>query len=296
MDIKNVKDYLAGHAVVEIKVGKSGADVYDIDGKYILKHVLREKLEDSLFNAYLREAYFYQSDGENKKIYRPKILQVNISEDEVVLLMKKYDQIERSELNDELLQKIMAVLARVHTDWIPDFLRQEKEKAQLLTASRIRECLDGWKSVLAEHPKAFDIRPLYKLADRINDIILWHDGEKRVLSHGDFHWDNLLMDENGEIVICDWQGVGEGTAAGDLSFFISRLSADGVQIDERKLLDYYTVSVYTLSGKQVSQEELSAHMVASNTITSFLFWHEYLHGSSEERVREIYGHMVSLFL
>lgn len=35
----NVKEYLNKHDAVEIKVGQSGADVYEIDGKYILKHV-----------------------------------------------------------------------------------------------------------------------------------------------------------------------------------------------------------------------------------------------------------------
>lgn len=292
MEVKSVEAYLAGHESMEIKVGQSGADVYEIDGKYILKHVLRKNLEEEgLFDAYLREAYFYQSSGKNSKSYRPEILGVTVSKDEIILVMKKYGRIERSAVSDELLRKVMEALARVHTDVIPVCLRQDRKKAEPLSAQKIAECMSGWKTVLTEHPGAFDECGLTKLAEKMNDIILWHDTEECVLCHGDFHWENLLMDENGDIVICDWQGVGEGQASGDLSFFISRLGADGVWVDERKLLEYYAEAVYELSGRCVDREEVIGHMNAANRITSFLFWHQYLHGSSEERVRKIYGKM-----
>ena len=277
---------------VEIKVGKSGADVYEIDGKYILKHVVRKNIKEAgLFDAYLREAYFYQSDSGNTMTYRPEILELTISDDEVIILMKKYNTIERSTISDVLLQKIMKVLAKVHTDEMPVFLRKERKKAEPLTEQRIVECRSGWESVLKEHPGIFDGSGLTNVAEKINDAILWHDSEERVLCHGDFHWDNLLMDENGSIIICDWQGVNEGGASGDLSFFISRLGADGIQINELKLLKYYTEAVHELTGKTVSQRDIIGHMNAANTITSFLFWHQYLHGSSEERVRKIYEQM-----
>lgn len=292
MEVKSVEAYLAGHEAVEIKVGQSGADVYEIDGNYILKHVLRKKLkEEGLFDAYLREAYFYQSNGKNSKSYRPEILGVTVSQDEIILVMKKYDRIERSAVSDELLRKIMKALARVHTDEIPICLRQDRKSSEPLSAQKIEECMNGWKIVLAEHPGAFDESGLAKLAEKINDIILWHDTEKCVLCHGDFHFDNLLTDQNGGIIICDWQGVGEGKASGDLSFFISRMAADGVRVDEKKLLEYYAEAVYGLSRRRVDREEVMGHMNAANKITSFLFWHQYLHGSSEERVRKIYGKM-----
>lgn len=52
----SIEDYLAGNRCFKIKVGQSGADVYDINGNMILKHVERRKLEDSLFDTYTREA------------------------------------------------------------------------------------------------------------------------------------------------------------------------------------------------------------------------------------------------
>ena len=49
----NVYEYLHGHDVTEIKVGQSGANVYEIDGRYVLKHVVRQRLKEELFVRHL---------------------------------------------------------------------------------------------------------------------------------------------------------------------------------------------------------------------------------------------------
>ena len=137
--------------------------------------------------------------------------------------------------------------------------------------------------------------PLNEIASIINNLIAWHDTEDRVLIHGDFHWDNLLEDEHGNILLCDWQGVNLGEASGDLSFFLSRLDGDGIRIDAVVFLDYYVNAIRDLSGKQIQRQDIIRHMNAANVITSFLFWHQYLHGSSEERVGDIYSKMIKDF-
>ena len=174
-------------------------------------------------------------------------------------------------------------------------MRQNKEKAELISEQRITECLSGWKSVLAEHPGAFDESWLEEIASKINELIIQHDSEERVLVHGDFHWDNLLEDENGNILLCDWQGVNFGGATGDLSFFLSRLGGDGIRLDVTVLLDSYVNAIREFSGKQIKQQDIIWHMSAANVITSFIFWHQYLHGNGEERVRDIYGKMTTDF-
>lgn len=290
----NVREYLDEHSAVEIKVGKSGADVYEIDGRYVLKHVVRQKLKNEQYESYVREALFYRDETACQRAYLPKVLKAEISEDEILILMKKYGRLRRNTINTELLSKITRALAGLHTDETPAFLGRDREKAKTLSGQRIAECLDGWKSVLAEHPGVFDGSRLEEIADGINELIEWHDSEECGPVHGDFHWDNLLEDENGNILICDWQGVGLGGASGDLSFFLSRLSGDGIRIDSVAFLDSYVNAVRELSGKRIRQEDIMRHMDAANVITSFVFWHEYLHGSSEKRVRDIYGRMISI--
>lgn len=291
----NVNDYLKEHNILEIKVGISGADVYEIDGKYVLKYVARQKLKNEQFDTYSREALFYQNQAANKRTYLPEVLKAEVSENEIFILMKKYGHPERSAINEEVIQKITKSLAALHTDAVPSFMNQDKESAEPLSDQMIAECLRGWKSVLAEHPGVFDENQLDAIADKINELIIWHDSEERVLVHGDFHWNNLLEDENGNILLCDWQGVNLGGASGDLSFFRSRLGGDGVHLDTTVFLDSYVNAIRELSGKQAERQDIVRHMNAANVITSFAFWHHYLHGNSQERVWEIYGKMTKDF-
>lgn len=291
----NVNEYLNGHNVMEIKVGKSGADVYEIDGKYVLKHVVHEKLKEELFAAYTREALFYRNQMTRPRIYLPEVLRAETSENEIIIFMKKYCRPQRHTINAELIQKITKSLAALHTDAPPSFMCKEQQKAEPLSDQKITECLCGWKSVLAEHSGSFHENQLEEIAGKINDLIAWHDSEERVLIHGDFHWDNLLEDENGNILLCDWQGVDLGGASGDLSFFLSRLGGDGIRIDDTVFLDYYVSAIWKLSGKQIQRQDIIRHMNAANVITSFLFWHHFLHGVSEEQVRDIYSKMTKDF-
>lgn len=233
----DIERYLAGSDYVEIKTGQSGAAVYDLDGKKILKHVVRKKLKAGLFDTYCREALFYQCKMQVGASYLPEILDLEISEDEILILMKKYKQPERGNVSEE---------------------------------------------------------PLHQIAAAINDVIKWHDSERKVLIHGDFHWDNLL-ENDGSILICDWQGVGIGGASGDVSFFLSRLGADGITIDEKRFLELYSDEVKARTGITADVDEIARHMAAANVITSFSFWHEFLHGNEETRVRDIYDKMVQDF-
>jgi thiamine kinase-like enzyme len=237
--------------------------------------------------------------------------------------MKHYKPLDRAHLNDGLLQEIMTVLAKVHGMEIPSFLREsavqgdsvpedslqegssqedfsqeEKSKAQLLTEEEIKTSVEGWISVLQEHPDVFgedDVTDLKGIAPEMNKIIRWHDSEEHVLTHGDFHFDNLLKDEDGNLLICDWQGVNVGAASGDLSFFISRLTGDGIPLEKKEVIECYGRAVKELSGKNVSVDEISSHMEAANLITSFRFWHYYLHGSDAPRVQSIYVPMKEAF-
>ena len=291
----NVNQYLTGHNVTEIKVGESGADVYEIDGRYVLKHVVRQKLKEELFAAYTREVLFYRSQMKRQRVYLPEVLQAEASEQEMLIFMKKYRRPDRDTINAELIQHITKSLAALHTDTPPSFMHKNQKKAEALSDQVIAECLCGWKSILAEQSGSFPENQLEEIAGRINHLIAWHDSEDRVLIHGDFHWDNLLEDEHGNILLCDWQSVNLGGASGDLSFFLSRLGGDGIRINTTVFLDNYVNAIRKPSGKQIRMQDLIRHMNAANVITSFLFWHQYLHGSSEERVRGIYSKMTKDF-
>ena len=282
---KNEKKLLAG--------GKSGAKVYDIGGEYVLKQIYRGELgNDELYESYRKEAWWYAAGGAGLDCL-PEVLDLKSTNDEISILMKRCRALSRREINTQLLEKIMKALASVHTAEIPTLLKQKQHEAQPLSEEQICACMEGWRTVLDEHPSAFDGTSLERIAGDINKIIFWHGSEEAVLSHGDFHWDNLLMDNQGRIIICDWQGVGTGAASGDLSFFFGRLRGDGIQVHEQETVEAYGREIRQFSGKRVTWEEVDRHIRAANVITSFTCWHQYLHGCSEGRVREIYGKMVA---
>ena len=289
----DINKFFEGKMVSKIRVGQSGADVYELDGNSILKHVKRESLEGNLFDTYSKEALFYKSkQGKN---YLPEVLNNEISENEIIIVLKKYIPILREEISDDLIRKITKVLALIHNDEIPDFLSNSGQKKDVLSAERIDYCLKGWKNVLNEHPGAFNETIIDNIASKINEIIDWHNTEERVLTHGDFHFENLLKDSTGNILVCDWQNAGIGGESEDLSFFMSRLGADGAVFDSNLILDSYADAIKDIKGENLDIDAIKKHMAAANVITSFEFWHEFLHGNDEDRVRGVFDKMVSDF-
>lgn len=239
MDINCAEIYLKKNKKRLLAGGKSGARVYDIGGEYVLKQIYRAELEnDELYEAYRKEGWWYVDGGAGLGCL-PEVIDLRSTDDEISILMKHYQMLSRREINTELLEKIMKTLAYVHASEIPPLLKQKQHTAQPILEEQIRVSVEGWHAVLDEHPGAFDGAPLERIAGEINRIISWHGSEETVLSHGDFHWDNLLMDNQGRIIICDWQGVNAGAASGDLSFFFGRLRGDGIQVKEQEVVEAY---------------------------------------------------------
>jgi len=290
-----INNYLCGHKAEKINIGISGADVYVIDDMYILKHVVRNRLRNSeLFFTYRKEALLYKAI-DNKNLHcLPEVISINESDDEIIILMRKYRMVEHADVNNIVLSKIVKALAMVHHYQPPQFLLQNRPGVMPLTDEQVKNCVNGWHSALREHRGLFDEKPIDKIATSINSIILWHASGESSLIHGDFHLNNLLFDDEEEIVICDWQSVSVGDPSDDLSFFLSRFNADGFNISERVLIDLYSKAVYELYGKTIDSDAFYSHMAANTLITSFLYWHEYLHGASEERVRKVYEKMVQI--
>ena len=100
------------------------------------------------------------------------------------------------------------------------------------------------------------------------------------------------MDEDDRLLICDWQGISVSGESSDISFFMSRLGADGIGINEQLFIASYSEAIEKLSGRVVNAADIHRHIAASNIITTFEFWHEFLHGNDVERVKGIYDKMI----
>jgi hypothetical protein len=104
------------------------------------------------------------------------------------------------------------------------------------------------------------------------------------------------MLNNEHIVVCDWQCVGIGKGAGDISFFISRGKADGININEESLINHYCERLSSYSKTEINKSDIYNVINASTVFTSFMYWAYYLKNADLDTVLEIYNKMVNSFI
>ncbi|MBE5780097.1 MAG: hypothetical protein E7331_12315 [Clostridiales bacterium] len=286
--IMDFDEYLKQNSLARISLGQSGAAVHRLrDGK-IAKHVKRAQLSDEiLWEKYRRESLFYSRFPAEEYSFVPQVYTNLLREDELLLVLREYRPLRQEELlESSVLGKVLDALVQIHALPVPDFATGQTPRAVHYSAESLAACREGWLQVLLEHPNKFSLAPLDRIQDHINRVNDRLFAPLLRFVHGDFHCQNLLARDHGRILVCDWQNCGSGEATGDLAFLLSRLSADGFPLDEDILL-----SEYCRRAKLNDPRQLQAQMRLASLNTAYLFWHEYLHGSSPERVGEIYHKM-----
>ena len=78
-------------------------------------------------------------------------------------------------------------------------------------------------------------------------------------------------------------------------FRSSRLESDCVGFDLMLFLKCYADAILDIGGHSVDIQSLAGHIAAANVMTSFVFWHQFLHGAETERIRDIYEKMTGDF-
>lgn len=179
--------------LIPITAGMSGAEVFSIGGTQILKTVRFGNTNDpSLFR---REAAFYRFAGTHGFPFIPEILSIEETSDQLSILMKQYRPVSQSEADNTFLPRLARTLAEIHTAPIPDFLPEPEQTPLVLNKTDMRNCTDGWLSILDEHPTltwnglpAEEI--LHHIAVDINELNRRTFQAHFTLNHGDFHLGN----------------------------------------------------------------------------------------------------------
>ena len=238
--IENFSSFIEKEKVRDIPVGRSGAAVCEISGNRVAKWVKKNALkEDGLWEKYLHEAAFYRQMMGREVSFVPQALYADWNDEELLLVMEKYTPLDRSALSDGLLEKITEVLAQIHAMPVPAFIGRPANEPLIHAQEALEGYVSGWESVLWEHGDAFSAEVLQEIGRNINAFNRTFHSAKCCFTHGDFHFDNLLSDAQGNLRVCDWQGCGCGDPSGDLSFLISRLLSDGYPLNAGKLVDGY---------------------------------------------------------
>lgn len=287
--IRSFGEYLDVHSVGSIGLGQSGAKVYRLDENRIAKHVQRRLLQsDEAWEKYRRESLFYDCYSGAAHSFLPQVDYNELREDELLLIMQAYQPVHQARMSQpDMLERALEALAQIHALPVPAFLSAGESRPVHLEPDALKRCHQGWFSVLQEHPGRFSLDDLQTVAENINPVNTRLFAPRLALCHGDFHCENLLTDDLGRIIVCDWQNCGVGDVTGDVSFLLSRLSADGYPLDAARALE-----TYCRHASIPDAAPLDSQMRLANLNTTFLFWHEYLHGSPEDRVRQLFDHMV----
>ena len=287
--IRHFEEYLTAHSAAAIGLGQSGAKVYRLGDHRIAKHVQRRLLQnDETWERYRREALFYSCYSGATHPFLPQIHYNDLRQDELLLIMQEYQPVSQARLSQQdMLDGALETLAQIHALPVPEFLTAGEAAPFHLDDAALEQSLQGWRSVLREHPGRFSEDDLQAVAESINPVNARLFAPRLALTHGDFHCENLLTDDAGRIIVCDWQNCSVGDVTGDISFLLSRLSADGHPLDTAQALE-----TYCRHASIPDPAPLDSQMRLANLNTTFLFWHMYLHGSPEDRVRQLFDHMV----
>jgi Mg2+/Co2+ transporter CorB len=99
--------------IVPINIGASGAKVYSLNNKYILKYSERDKTDNDIWNSCIREYEFFSSY--NNLSYIPEIRYMHKEENKIIIIMKKYNTLSHSDFNDDLMEEIIGLLTDINT-------------------------------------------------------------------------------------------------------------------------------------------------------------------------------------
>ncbi len=82
---------------------------------------------------------------------------------------------------------------------------------------------EGWDKLNAEISIADEIRRVAPgWSDRMPSLLTSLSATPNTLCHGDYRADNILFDDNGRVVLLDFQLVGRGSGAYDLAYFVTQ--------------------------------------------------------------------------
>ncbi|NSW92430.1 MAG: aminoglycoside phosphotransferase family protein [Firmicutes bacterium] len=293
--------------VTSINNGASRAkliDVTDRRGRYVIKHTHPLLCENDINMMYFyeKEWKFYSLFQENAELTIPQVIYIERNPDYGnIIVFPHYKRIEYSLWSTELQLKAIDFCAKLHslnTQLIKELDVEYKNICpdnEKLYSSLDDWNLDDWNYVLSLHEGHFDkeiLKSILKRFDRICDILNSHPYS---ICHGDFHADNIMLN-NEDLVVCDWQNVGLGKGASDVSFFISRGKAAGIDMNEDNLIAYYCERLSNYTKTEINKTDIYNTINASTVFVSFMFWAYYLKNVDFNSVSKVYNKMINSFI
>ncbi|GAC1519747.1 MAG: hypothetical protein NVS2B16_26310 [Chloroflexota bacterium] len=234
-----------------------------------------------------REALFYRDLARRIPLPVPAVLGMSTGESAGWICLRAYSPVPPIETWDERQYlEIARDLGRFHAAFwngagqvshLP-WLRQRAASTDPATRRRASA---SWRNLLAQPRHRSIVSP--RDTARIDAMISHVDRLDAVLAafpatlcHGDCHHGNLLADIDGRWVWADWQEVGIGPGAKDLSFFLQRARFAGAAVPGDLVVAAYHDSLGAVVRQTVTRAMVQRAIDASELRTTLLLWPPFL--------------------
>lgn len=287
-----------------LRDGRSGAFTYRIRSvgeALILKIVLAESPPEVVGRG-VREVLFYSRLAGTIPLLLPEVVasygpEEGATLDGLALLLKEYRSPQPvASWDPDQYEAVARQLARLHALYWGkaeklarlEWLRQPNDDFSPLRES----ALSAWRALWAQERlvKVFDalvIDRIEKALDHLTSRLSAPTSSELPLTlcHGDAHHENLLVREDGAWVWTDWQEVGIGHGADDVSFFYQRAVAAGGKAVLTDMLCAYHKELEHQTGTTIHLEALQRRAALHELTTRLFHWPVYLEHAPESVIR-----------
>ena len=214
----------------------------------------------TVLRMYIREVGFFETLSTESPIRVPNGLHAAVDPETsafVVVMedmdgLRVVDQIAGMDIADA--ERAVDELAGWHARWWGRAREMVEEGTAVSLGDPIYPAIlpivyaEGWEKLTGADgidlpPSVLEIGAPF--ADSLVDLLAQLSEEPTTLLHGDYRADNMLFDDDGGLVLLDFQLIGEGRAAYDLAYFVTQsLDPAVASKHERPLFDRWIAGLH----------------------------------------------------
>lgn len=277
--------------------GMSGALVLVCNDQYVVKYV-HSSMVDNVTMSQCRNEYDFYEKNAGRLDFLPEVIFQTADDDELLLVLKKYETIPLERWDSALQQQAMDIYARINSLDCDAYSKTSLWAETETEPGRypLIESYNNWVKLYDKFPAHLDELVLKDMYDNFYPIAEYADGLpiSNTFCHGDLAQPNFLLD-GAKLLVCDWQYTLFGKGISAVAFFCLRGVDVGLKIDKDALIYRYSQKLREHTGITVTPEILTRYATASEWLVAFRYAAEHMQEHSIERVAKSYEDMVEKY-
>jgi hypothetical protein len=178
----------------------------------------------------------------------------------VIIVMERYEPIPVAEWTLERQLQAADLLAKLH-GMSKCFIKVLEIKPKCLAQTKTYgdKSYADWVYVLGRFGGIFDVGVIDDIYANLSHYVDYADARRRFFNHDDFNCDQIMLKDDGEMVLVDWQSYNIG-GMNEISYFISIGHAWGIKVDEIAVKSFYRERLSFYTNCDISEDELEAEI------------------------------------